>query len=133
MKHFLLKFNHGVEIGARLAYLGHYDATGDRKIKKIASEEFEHREVLRQILAYYGETPSRIINFLFTFVGSTIGNLCLFCPFFMLDFVARTMETFAVINYSYLATLYPDYSSTFREMAKTELAHETYFKRRKCI
>ena len=32
MKHFLLKFNHGVEIGAYLAYIGHFKRTNEARM-----------------------------------------------------------------------------------------------------
>lgn len=72
MKHALLKFNHGVEIGAYLAYVGHFKRTNDPKAQEIANEELEHRSELRLTLKYYGEVPSPVIDVFFTVVGKTI-------------------------------------------------------------
>lgn len=129
MKHALLKFNHGVEIGARLAYLGHYKRTGDRKILEIAQEEAIHQMFLDSVLLAYDQRSNWIIDTTFTLVGNTVGWFCAFSPLFMLDFVARSMEFFAVINYNYLARVYPELQERFTEMADTEKRHKEYFKR----
>lgn len=127
MKHFFLKFNHGVEIGANLAYLGHYRRTRDPRVLEIAIEEEAHKELLNEILDIYGEKSSRVIDFIFTCIGNTVGFFCRFSPIFMLDFVARTMETFAIFNYAYLSTLYPNFENLLIQMARAEMDHEAYF------
>jgi rubrerythrin len=129
MKHLLIKFNHGVEIGARLAYLGHYERTKDPLILKIADEEREHMIFLENILSMLGEKPTWLFDLPFTVVGKTVGWLCKFAPIFTLDFVARTMELFAIINYDYLARLYPDLEVHFSTMALVEEKHKEYFTR----
>lgn len=127
MNHFMLKFNHGVEIGARLAYIGHYERTKESGIKHIIFEEEQHRDMLLRILHKYGERSNKHIDGFFTKVGSTIGSLCKFMPRWSLDYVARTMETFAIFNYGYLAVRYPLYQHTFLDMARSEARHEEYF------
>lgn len=128
MKHFRLKFNHGVEIGARLAYLGHFRRTNDKKIFQIACEEFEHQQTLRKILQTFGEETSGPIDATFAIIGHLIFHLCAVSPHFMLNFVAMSLEAFAVFSYNGLSTTYPKYKSTFQEMAKTEEKHRLYFK-----
>lgn len=127
MKHLLLKFNHGVEIGARLAYLGHYKATGDQKVLAIANEELHHMNTLAEILEYYNEKPIPAIDNTFKVVGTIINLACQISPKFMMNFIAKSMELFAVVNYSYLSTVYPEFEYTLKGMAKAELEHETYF------
>lgn len=131
MKHALLKFNHGVEIGAYLAYVGHFKRTNDPKVQVIANEELEHREELRLTLKYYGEVPNPVIDRFFTIVGTCIQIACKFSPRFMLNFVATSMELFAVVNYSYLSVLYNDFHYSFKRMAETEMQHQKYFSRSK--
>lgn len=128
MNHLMLKFNHGVEIGARLAYLGHFKRTGEAGIYTIIQEESHHRETLETILKQHGESSSKIIDGSFRIVGNTIGWLCKFMPLWSLDYVARTMETFAIFNYGYLAVRYPMYRSYFIEMGEAEERHEEYFR-----
>lgn len=127
MKHFLLKFNHGVEIGANLAYLGHYRRTLDQKVLDIAQDEVEHMKILENILSSYGEKNSAIIDCLFSIVGYSIYWACQISPKFALNFVASSMEIFAIGNYGYLSIVYPDLSATFQEMAKKEFEHRKYF------
>lgn len=130
MSHFLLKFNYGVEIGARLAYLGHFRRTKDKAIAQIAQDEMDHRIQLSRILTCNGQQPSTFINFAFYVIGNFIRLACLVCPLSMLDFVARTMETFAIVNYTYLSKRYPDFEGTLRCMADKELEHKEFFRRK---
>ena len=129
MKHILLKFNYGVEIGAYLAYSGHYSVTGDYRIRLIAKEELVHRLTIRKILTSYGERPSKVFNFIFGTIGKSINFLCHYSPTFLMDFVARSMEIFAVISYRHLAKLYPEHEQTFISMAEAEDVHKRYFAR----
>lgn len=127
MKYFLIKFTYGVEIGARLAYLGHYNRTKDENIKKIADDELEHQFKLLEILEYYKTKPSNNINYFFFIVGSFIKFLCKYSPLFLLNFVARSMEIFAIYNYDHLAKQYPEFSEQFKSMEQVELKHKIYF------
>lgn len=128
MKHFLLKFNVGVETGAYLAYLGHFNRTGEPGIHRIMREEQQHKNTLLDFLEELGEEPSLPIVFFFLAVGSVIKFMCSFMPLWSLNFVARTMELFAVFSYKKIADLYPSYSRYFMEMAETEQRHEEYFR-----
>jgi rubrerythrin len=128
MKHWLLRFNYGVEIGARLAYLGHYQATGDIEILKIANEELEHRTNCEWVLRSYGKKPFWGFNLGFLIVGNLIKQLCRVSPEFMMNLVARSMELFAGVNYQLLAKLYPEFEWLFLDMARAEMRHEAYFK-----
>jgi demethoxyubiquinone hydroxylase (CLK1/Coq7/Cat5 family) len=127
MKHLLVKFNHGVEIGAYMAYRGHYRRTKDNKVHMISHDELEHRATLKRLLAFYGCKPSWIINGFFWIVGSLIYVACQVSPRFMLDFIARVMEVFAVFSYTKLAIRYPGNSVSFLKMAETEKDHQEYF------
>lgn len=128
IKHFWIKFNHGVEIGAALAYEGHAKRTGSSKIYSILRDELYHKSGLEHILAELGERPNNAIDLAFTVVGKTIRFLCKFSPLWSLDFVARSMEMFAIMNYNRLAQKYPQYKDSFEHMAKAEMDHEEYFR-----
>lgn len=127
MKHFLIKFNHGVEIGAYMAYRGHYRRTKDNKVNMISHDELEHRATLKLILDFYKTKPNKIINSFFWIVGSLIYIACLVSPRFMLDYIAQVMEMFAIFNYGKLARMYPENEVMFNKMAKTETDHKEYF------
>lgn len=127
MKHFWLKFNHGVEIGARLAYIGHFKRTGEAGIHHIIQEERGHQEDLETVLAENGSAPNYFIDLAFVIIGSTIQFLCKFMPLWSLDFVAKLMEHFAVYNYRKLGKLYPEYGQMWEDMAAAEERHAVYF------
>jgi rubrerythrin len=128
MKYFTLKFNYAVEIGARLAYLGHFKRTYDPAILKIADEEEDHRLVLESVLRFYGQKPSKILNKIFWAIGTTVGLACKIFPIWSLNLVARSMEVFAVFSYERLAKAHPKFDRLFSKMALAEKRHETYFK-----
>lgn len=128
MKHFMLKFNHGVEIGAYLAYIGHASRTNCSWVRAIALDELNHRSELRRILQELGENPNPVIDKCFNMIGNSIMFMCKFCPLWSLNFIARTMEMFAIMNYKKLAISYPKYKSEFISMAKAEMNHELFFK-----
>ncbi len=130
MKHYLLKFNAGVEIGAKLAYLGHWKRTNDPVILSIIFDEIDHRKTLEKILNEFDHKPSKVIDTFFFIVGACIYFACKFCPLWSLNFIARTMEAFAFFNYNKLARKYDYfwYHSKLKEMANKEDAHKKYFK-----
>ena len=131
MRHVLLRFNYGVEIGARLAYLGHFKVTGDPKVLQISKEEKEHGLAIEWVLSQYGLKPFFLFNWFFYVVGNLIRIACHISPRAMLDWVASTMELFAVFNYRLLAKYYPDFREMFLFMAEEEDLHRKYFKESK--
>lgn len=128
MKHFLIKFNHGVEIGAFYAYLGHYKRTKDLQLLNIINDERVHKETLKLILETENDYPSVFIDVPFYLVGNVIGFLCKVAPVSWLDFIASTMEIFAVFSYNKLAIKYPKYKDIFTMMSQVEDKHKLYFK-----
>jgi hypothetical protein len=127
MAHFAIKFNHGVEIGARLAYLGHYERTHDRRILEIADEEACHRRVLRRILTSHADEPSKVIDGIFWCIGKSIGWFCRYAPLWSLNLVAKILEAVAVFSYSRLAKKYAFYQLEFELMAAAEKKHQEFF------
>lgn len=127
MRHFALKFNHGVEIGAMCAYLGHFQRTGDPKILRIARDEKDHQRLLAGILRDLNSSPSLLINGIFYLIGHCIFHACKIAPLSSLNWVARTLEIFAVSTYEKLAVQYPTHSWTLLDMAEKEEEHRKYF------
>lgn len=128
MKHLGLKFNHGVEIGAHLAYVGHYKRTGDKYIRLIASEEVNHMGEIRNMLAELNEKPIFFIDESFRNIGGIIQWMCNFCPLWSLNLVAQTLEIFAVFNYRRLAKIYPQFNERLNKMADSEDEHKEFFR-----
>lgn len=128
MKHFLIKLNHAIEIGAYEAYSGHYARTLDVNILAIMCDEKNHRRYLKSHLLELNQTSNFLMDSVFYLIGSTISFLCYFCPIRSLNYVANIMEIVATVNYDKLAELYPDKAFTYREMSLHEKEHGEYFK-----
>lgn len=131
MRHILLRFNYAVEIGANLAYMGHYYVTKDKEILKIANEELNHKRTCENILKVYKLKPFWGFNLLFIIIGNIIQKLCRISPKKLLNLVAKSMEIFAIFNYNKMALLYPEYKNIFTEMSNAEKRHKNYFERLK--
>jgi len=124
----MLKLFYAIEIGAYLAYKGHYEASGNVEIRRISKEELKHMILLKNILDMYGETPNIILNVIFLVIGYNIRLLCKIIPKFLLNRVAESLEVINVINYEYAAKQFPIFKDTFIEMQENEKEHEMYFK-----
>lgn len=123
----LLQFNHGVEIGAYLAYKGHYTRTKDINIKRISRDELHHKLMIKWVLRNYNKTTSRIIDSIFKIIGLIILHLCKVSPKFLLNMVAKSLEIFAVFSYNYISTLLPNFKTELIEMSLKEDEHKKYF------
>lgn len=126
----LLKFCFGVEIGAYLAYKGHYAATQDKNVRRIAREELKHMVMIRHILKCYGHQPNKFVNLAFLLIGHTVRLTCKITPKPMLSLVAGVLEKFNVVTYTKMAELFPLFKPEFIEMQDNEQEHEDYFLRR---
>ena len=125
----MLQFTHGVEIGAHLAYVGHYKRTNDSRVGSILEDELEHQLIIKSILKHHGRKTIFMIDLLFYMVGKMVGYMCRFSPIFMLNKIAMLLELFAVVSYKQLAKEFPLYVNTFLEMEETEQEHADYFSR----
>ena len=128
MKIFMLKLAFAIEIGAYLAYVGHFNVSQDPEVKRIAKEELRHMVYLKWMLAYYKSEPSLILNAGFLIIGTTIKYMCYLTPKFLLDYVACIMEKMNVYNYGKMSKVFPHFYLTFIEMQESEEEHERYFK-----
>lgn len=129
MRLWMLQFTHGVEIGAHLAYIGHYARTKDDNVRKIAEDELEHQRLLKEILGNYNSKTNKFIDFVFYMIGNMVRYLCYISPKFMLDRVAMLLELFAVFSYNKLAQEFPDFELTLNKMGEIEQKHVEYFKK----
>lgn len=127
MKLWMIKFTHGVEVGARLAYLGHFRRTQKLEVLRISEDEYNHQLLLKHILKELGTKPSFFIDLGFSIVGNIIKYLCLISPEVLLNKVATILEKFAVFSYDRLAIEFPQYADTFHDMEALEQEHVEYF------
>lgn len=125
---FPLQLNHGIEIGAALAYKGHYERTKDIMIKHIMIDELYHQIELLIILKHYKSRPCKIINSIFFIIGHIIKYLCKFNNERLMNKIAQFLEVFAVWSYSKLSHRYKSARVVLERMGRKELKHENYFK-----
>ena len=129
MKWWKVKFTYSVELGAYLAYKGHFKRTGDCNIKNIAGEEAFHRSFLFALMHENGQKPNEILDFIFRTIGNIVAVLCRISPLFLLNKVAYLLELFAIYSYNDLAKEFPVYEIEFMKMAMAEERHKDYFKK----
>ena len=127
MKLFLLKICYSIEIGAYLAYTGHFAVTGDKEIRRISREELRHMVLIDRVLKAYKATPNKLFNTLFLLIGTTVKYSCYISPKIGLNLVASLLEKFNVVSYNYMADKFPEYKDLFIEMQENEHEHEIYF------
>lgn len=133
----MLKLSHGIEVGAWNAYQGHWQSLTDQEeinaIKYIQEEELGHQIILEDFLEDLGSGRSAIIDFIFKYIGKTMGFLCKVLGYRLPMFGAGMIETLGVINYELVAkwaSLNREYTMTevLMEMAEVEALHKQYFK-----
>ena len=129
MKWMKLKFTYSVELGASLAYKGHFKRTGDCNIRAIVQDELDHRSFLGCLLFENGQEPNMIVDAIFRAIGNMVSVLCIVSPLFLLNKIAYLLEIFAIYSYYDLAKEFPVYETQFLEMAMTEERHRDYFKK----
>jgi rubrerythrin len=128
MKFLLLRFQYAVEIGAYLAYVGHYEKSKDSVIRRIKHEELRHMIQIKRVLKTCGgRKPWIAFNLVFLIIGNIIRVLCKITPLVILDGVAQLMEVFNIISYDYFAREFPYFRPMFKKMSEQESQHEIYF------
>ena len=128
MRFLWLKLAYAIEIGAYLAYVGHYAKSNDTKVLAIAKEELRHMVTIKIILNCYNKKPNHLFNLLFFCMGTLIRYSCGLFPKRLLDKVASLLEVLNVMNYNYMAKLFPVFRQDFISMEKAEVRHKEYFR-----
>lgn len=132
----LLKFSHGVEVGAWNAYKGHRESLTDKdEIETIAfiqEEELGHQINLEYFLEDLNSSISPTIDFIFKMVGKLMGFLCKVLGHRLPMRGAGMIETLGVINYRIVANEarkcgFERMAQVLDEMGATEIEHKKYF------
>lgn len=123
----LLKCCYAIEIGAHLAYVGHYKVTDDKEIRRISNEELRHMVMISAVLSAYGTVPNRLMNTVMYCVGKSVQLACRVTPKAGLALVAGMLEKMNIVSYRYMAEKFPRFEHEFIEMQRNEAEHEQYF------
>jgi rubrerythrin len=133
----ILQNAHAGELAAAFAYRGHWKSVGNaaekEEIKKIESEEWEHRECVRRWLGEFSAEPRRIREGVFWTIGRTLGLLCFASGWFLPMYFAGRLESQNVQEYVDAAEFARELGMTecfddMMKMSRTEGEHEAFFR-----
>ena len=135
----ILQNAHAGELAAAFAYRGHWkslkkSAAEREQIKKIESEEWEHRENVARWLKRMGAEPNKTREKIFWTIGKTIGAACFVSGWFFPMYFAGRLESGNVQEYvdaaEYARELgMPECFDEMMEMSRVEGEHELFFSR----
>jgi demethoxyubiquinone hydroxylase (CLK1/Coq7/Cat5 family) len=105
----ILRAAHSGELGAALAYRGHWkslsDITERDDVRKIEADEWTHRGQVREMLVMLGERPSYPRDGLFWCIGCLFGFLCRLGGRYLPMYFAGLIEYMNVDQYNRAAKL----------------------------
>jgi rubrerythrin len=134
----LLQWAHAGERAAAHAYRGHARSLGDDPaaawIQRIEAEEWEHRRILRGLLARLDARPDPLLEAGFAVIGRIVSAACHVSGRFWPMFIAGRLEAVNVGEYERLAaavagTPLADAAATLRHLAEVEDDHAWAFRR----
>jgi len=135
----VLRAAYSGELAAAHAYAGHWRSVSlpeerDR-IRAIELEELHHRELVGELLAKLGATPSPRRERLFRLIGRFLGPLCSISGWLAPMYGAGFLERGNIVEYEIAARLaeesgHPEFVECLLEMAEVEWEHERYFRER---
>jgi rubrerythrin len=128
------------ELAAGYAYRGHWHSLSDgddrTRVKQIEEEEWDHRQLVGEMLQSLGAGPRKIRELRATIVGRTLGVLCHVSGWFMPMYGAGRLESRNIVEYETAARYArecgrTDFIDCLLTMAEVEWEHERYF--RACV
>lgn len=133
----ILRHAHAGERGAMHAYRGHWQSARDpderRDVRRIGSEEVDHRRRVRRILTALGEVPDERRERRMLRIGRAIGAFCRVGGWFAPMYGAGLLESRNVEEYEEAARCAdacgrPEFVADLLDMAEVERRHEAYFR-----
>lgn len=132
----ILQWAHAGELGAAMAYRGHWKAVTAPDevdgIRQIEQDEWGHRAQVAQMLTRLGAKPLWPIELLIGTIGRTLGALCPYTGWFFPMYMAGRLEFGNVDQYEVaaahaLALGLDDMAQELHVMTRTEREHEIFF------
>ncbi len=127
---------YSAEKAAALAYIGHAASLKDPKertrVKEIEQDEWDHRNAVNELMQLYDIPVSKYYEFLYTFIGKSIGYSCYLIGRFMPYFFAGKLESGNVCEYIVMIRYFhevgiKDHDAILYQMGIKEKEHEVYF------
>ena len=125
------------ELAAAYAYQGHWKALREgaqcEGIKKIETEEWEHRENVLKWLEALDAKPNRLREKIFWTIGKTLGASCYVSGWFFPMYFAGRLESGNVKEYEDAAAFASELGmrecvDELMDMAQKEAEHEIFFR-----
>ena len=125
------------ELAAGHAYRGHWRSVRDEsqreRIRIIESEEWHHRELVRQLLRHLGARPDRLREIIFWIIGKSIAAFCFVGGWFIPMYGAGRLERGNIVEYEEAAAYaflcgHAEMIDCLLTMAEVEWEHEQYFR-----
>jgi len=119
------------------AYRGHWQSVRDaderRDVRRIGSEEVDHRRRVRRILGALGAAPDARLERKMLRIGRAIGRFCRVGGWFAPMYGAGLLESKNVEEYEEAARCavlcgHPEFVADLLDMAEVERRHEAYFR-----
>ncbi len=133
---FILQRAYSGELGAALAYRGHWKSVKDsserERIRQIEDEEWIHRRRVGEMLASFGSAPVRLKEFRLWITGRMIGAACHVIGWFLPMYFAGRIESSNVEEYVEAARharalSLTEFERDLLHMAEVERQHEKFF------
>jgi rubrerythrin len=135
----LLRLAYSAELAAAYAYRGHWHSVSDaderKQILKIENEEWQHRELVGDMLEKFRMRPSRARELRAAVVGRVLGFLCHFTGWLAPMYGAGRLESRNIREYETAARYaraagHDEFVDCLLMMAEVEWQHENYFRSR---
>ena len=133
----LLQLAYSAEMGAALAYRGHWHSLSNppekAEVRHIEAEEWLHRREVGALLRDLAAHPRLTYEFKFLVIGTVLRGLCHLAGWFAPMYGAGRLESRNYREYAQAAAFafesgHHDYINCLLSMAETEWDHESYFR-----
>jgi rubrerythrin len=133
----ILQHAHAGERGAMHAYRGHWQSLSDpaerTEVRRVGSEEADHRRRVRRILVALGACPDERLERRMLRLGRSISAFCRVGGWFAPMYGAGLLESRNVEEYEEAARCAvlcgrPEFVEDLVDMAEVERRHEAYFR-----
>ena len=124
------------EKAAGYAYSAHWRSVKDVKqkerIQKIEAEEWAHRAIVGEMLAYLGSGPQPLRELCMALIGRTVGAACFVIGWFLPMYFAGRLESANIKEYEVAAfhaqaLALDDFAAELMRLSAVESEHEAFF------
>ena len=133
----ILQLAYSGELAAAYAYRGHWHSLSDpqerTKVRTIEDEEWQHRELVGEMLTSLGAWPDKWRERRATVVGRVLGALCHVSGWLAPMYGAGKLESKNIVEYETAARYArdcgrPEFVDCLLTMAEVEWEHERFFR-----